>query len=44
MVNKGKLVSFNIEFKFKNSENGIKTFNFIGESGQLIGIMGGSGS
>ena len=32
-----------IEFRFKNSENGIQKFNFSEESGQLIGIMGGSG-
>jgi len=32
-----------IEFKFKNSDNGIHAFNFSEESGQLIGIMGGSG-
>ncbi|MBI5219818.1 MAG: ATP-binding cassette domain-containing protein [Bacteroidia bacterium] len=30
-------------FKFKNSENGIQKFNFSEESGQLVGIMGGSG-
>ncbi|MDX9769701.1 MAG: ATP-binding cassette domain-containing protein [Tenuifilaceae bacterium] len=33
----------NIEFRFKNSDNGIQTFNFSEESGQLVGIMGGSG-
>lgn len=33
-----------IEFKFKNSENGIQKFNFREESGQLIGVMGGSGA
>ncbi|MBE9510785.1 MAG: ATP-binding cassette domain-containing protein [Bacteroidetes bacterium] len=32
-----------IEFKFKRSENGIHEFSFYEESGQLIGIMGGSG-
>jgi len=32
-----------IEFKFKKSENGIQTFNFSEESGNLIGIVGGSG-
>ncbi|MGL1887387.1 MAG: ATP-binding cassette domain-containing protein [Reichenbachiella sp.] len=31
-------------FTFKNSDNGIKPFSFIEESGQLIGIMGGSGT
>jgi len=33
----------NLEFRFKNSTNGIQTFNFCEGSGQLIGIMGGSG-
>lgn len=32
-----------IEFKFKKSENGIHRFSFTGESGNLVGIMGGSG-
>jgi len=32
-----------IEFKFKKSENGIHRFSFTEESGNLIGIMGGSG-
>ncbi len=38
-----QLSALNIEYSFKNSENGIKKFNFQGKSGQLIGIMGGSG-
>lgn len=33
----------NLEFSFRNSSNGIKNFSFSEESGQLIGIMGGSG-
>ncbi len=33
----------NIEFKFRNSDNGIHSFSFSEESGKLIGIMGGSG-
>ena len=33
----------NLAFSFKNSDNGIQTFNFSEESGHLIGIMGGSG-
>lgn len=33
----------NISFQFKNSNNGIRPFNFSEESGQLIGVMGGSG-
>ncbi|UCG26671.1 MAG: ATP-binding cassette domain-containing protein [Bacteroidales bacterium] len=32
-----------ISFRFKRSENGIRRFNFTEESGNLIGIMGGSG-
>lgn len=33
----------NIEFRFRNSNNGIHGFSFSEESGQMIGIMGGSG-
>jgi len=33
----------NVEFKFRNSKNGIQRFSFSEESGQLIGIIGGSG-
>jgi len=33
----------NIEFKFKNSDKGIHRFSFSKESGNLVGIMGGSG-
>jgi ABC-type multidrug transport system ATPase subunit len=32
-----------LEFKFNNSKNGIQKFNFSVQSGQLIGVMGGSG-
>jgi len=32
-----------VEFRFKNSSNGIHGFNLSEESGRLIGIMGGSG-
>ncbi|MBU0488184.1 MAG: ATP-binding cassette domain-containing protein [Bacteroidetes bacterium] len=32
-----------VEFRFKNSSNGIQRFNFSEESGNLVGIMGGSG-
>jgi ABC-type multidrug transport system ATPase subunit len=38
-----QLAAVNIEFKFKKSQNGIQRFSFIGQSGELIGIMGGSG-
>ncbi|MHC1703511.1 MAG: ATP-binding cassette domain-containing protein [Tenuifilaceae bacterium] len=33
----------NLEYTFRNSTNGIKRLSFSEESGQLIGIMGGSG-
>ncbi len=33
-----------IEFHFKNSPNGIRQFSFQGKSGQLVGIIGGSGT
>ncbi len=33
-----------IAFRFKDSYNGIRPFSFYEESGQLIGIMGGSGT
>ena len=38
-----RLSALNIEYGFNNSDNGIKKLNFQGKSGQLIGIMGGSG-
>ena len=34
----------NIAFHFRNSTNGIHNFSFQGRSGQLVGIMGGSGT
>lgn len=37
------LTADNIEFRFKNSTSGIHKFTLSEESGQLIGIMGGSG-
>jgi ABC-type multidrug transport system ATPase subunit len=42
-----QLVTFlarDISFKFRNSDNGVRPFSFYAESGQLIGIMGGSGT
>jgi len=33
----------NVEYLFKNSDNGIKKMNFRIESGNLTGLMGGSG-
>lgn len=38
------LTGTNVDFHFKNSSNGIQSFNFDEESGQIIGIMGGSGT
>jgi ABC-type multidrug transport system ATPase subunit len=36
-------VARKLEFRFRNSENGIHEFNLEEESGNLVGIMGGSG-
>ncbi|MDX2432230.1 MAG: ATP-binding cassette domain-containing protein, partial [Bacteroides sp.] len=36
-------VAKDVEFRFKNSDNGIHDFNLNEESGKLVGIMGGSG-
>ena len=36
-------IARDVEFRFKNSSNGIHDFNLQEESGRLIGIMGGSG-
>lgn len=41
---KVEFVARDVEFYFKNSENGIHTFSFQGGSGQMVGIMGGSGT
>ncbi len=41
---KVSLVARDVVYRFRNSENGIQNFNFRGESGQLIGIMGVSGT
>lgn len=38
------LAGDNVEFKFRNSSNGLKSFSFSEDSGRLIGIMGGSGT
>ncbi len=32
-----------VEYRFKNSTNGIHPFSFTAHSGELIGVMGGSG-
>lgn len=37
------LEAYNVNLRFKNSEYGIKNFNFREESGNLVGILGGSG-
>lgn len=42
--NKFVFVADNIEFSYRNSNNGIKRFTFNEESGRLVGIIGGSGS
>jgi ABC-type multidrug transport system ATPase subunit len=36
-------VAEDVAYKYPNSDTGIEPFNFCEESGQLIGIMGGSG-
>ena len=38
------LAANDVTFRFSNSENGIQNFNFYGESGQLVGILGVSGT
>jgi ABC-type multidrug transport system ATPase subunit len=38
------LTANDVTFRFSNSENGIQNFNFHGESGQLVGILGVSGT
>jgi len=43
IATKLSFVARGVEFRFKNSENGIQGFNLEEESGRLIGIMGGSG-
>jgi ABC-type multidrug transport system ATPase subunit len=42
---KGKVIfeGHNIDYTFRNSDNGIKPMSFRLESGNLVGIMGGSG-
>ena len=43
-VNHNIVLSVNeVEFRFKNSKSGIPNFSLVEESGQMIGIMGGSG-
>jgi ABC-type multidrug transport system ATPase subunit len=33
----------NVTFRFRNSDNGIHNLNFSGKSGELAGVLGGSG-
>lgn len=37
------MIGEDLEFKFNGSKNGLHKFNFVAESGHLIGVMGGSG-
>ncbi len=39
-----KLSARDVSFRFKRSNKGLKTFSLDAESGQLVGIIGGSGS
>ncbi len=39
-----EFIARDVEFRFRNSEAGIHRFSFRGRSGQLVGIMGGSGT
>jgi len=41
---KVSLTAKDLVFRFKDSENGIQNFNFHEESGQLVGILGVSGT
>ncbi len=42
-VQRAVLTAEDIEYRYRNSKNGIKPFRISEESGQLIGIMGSSG-
>jgi ABC transport system ATP-binding/permease protein len=42
--NKFVFTADEIEYNYRNSNNGLKRFTFSEESGRLIGIIGGSGS
>ena len=37
------LVATDVTFRFRNSDNGIHNLNFNGKSGELVGVLGGSG-
>lgn len=38
-----RLSAENVTFRFRNSENGVHNLNFTGRSGELAGVLGGSG-
>lgn len=40
---KVSLDAYNVNLRFNNSESGIQNFNFHEESGNLVGVLGGSG-
>lgn len=44
LKSKVTLTAKNIVFRYKDTENGIHNFSFKGESGQMIGILGVSGT
>lgn len=44
LENKFVFTAEDIEYNYRNSNNGVKRFNLSEESGRLIGIIGGSGS
>ncbi len=43
---KGRIIfrALDVEYKFNNNQTGIHKFSFTGRSGQLVGIIGGSGT
>ncbi len=43
LKNRLSLEARNVNLRFKNSDNGIQNFNFYEETGNLVGVMGGSG-
>ena len=36
--------AIDVEYRFSNNQYGVRPFSFTGRSGQLVGIMGGSGT
>ncbi|MBI5008491.1 MAG: ATP-binding cassette domain-containing protein [Bacteroidia bacterium] len=43
LKNRLSLEARNVNLRFKKSENGIQNFNFYEETGNLVGVLGGSG-